>query len=970
MSSPDKEPMTPGASQVTALRPMNGDSSLDNVEEEVVCKEGILKKRSGRMSRWSTRYFILTTTKISYKIKESDAEFRACFDLVPGCICTETVEEQEKGMVKSKTLYSFWLVWPYDKTGDEEASLLDENGSPIAINDDSSVNNTLVASNVVPNNNSNAVVSSTDNADESSNATPGLRHVVKTQKNTISKERSLVSEQLERHEAHDKNMNMIPKVAAVALGGIVITALTAGIGLVPYIAGVGGLMIAGGAGAAISYNKPADSRLILAFSSPEEAAEWKAALENQISYIERMRSAQPPSILDMKVISGLVEVNKSDMSSREKLKWSKCSVLEGLRIFEHINTNEGYRCRKAAQVFKSTPLNVFLAVMEGQLWPRRGELEIVSVIDDHTDIIMVTLKTHSDVNHFTEPPSAYKDRDTYCRKMYMLRFWKLSEDGNYLITYSSISLADIATLMKSKNMAMDTDGTTVNNGSPKGKSGPNSSNYSVSSAGNGKFQNLRSASNDADGTDGEISDDETTKFDPFCRRRKGDVKLTDVDSGYFNAAVSISPRIDYMEYDNDLPFARTSISVRVPFSADTPHWLPSWLSFSSLSVSGDNTVAGRSTVTTNENNLEMIGMLNEFLFQLLVEVKDYLASRKFVNNTHKNNADGSTAGGHVVAYTPELGPIDVSRWKRKQWYSYNHRRLHSDDDSGTINSFETSTVGDDSRIGMNNKGSPTNWNGNMLQTLRFKESAGIASSQPGSLGESSVAGVMTPLRASQKQGKDDNDSLSHHSGTPQTYHNHIHSRRSRSSRYSRNRSSDINEHASKLRGQIAAKEYELQRLERVARRRSNANSQEAMVLVQHQYQELVELKVKYQELTGTDYEHVSSRNSPRGATGNTSGGQEKWGLNTRSLHVVNEVHAKSGMSSIDISRSGGQTSIVSNALVVGPIPSHWYPSHRERVELMGNKSLTRRSKETTVRLITIIMIIMLATLLLANVLSA
>lgn len=964
MSYPDKEPVTPAHSSQTALRTMNGDASLDQPDEEIVCKEGILKKRSGRMSRWSTRYFILTTTKLSYKIKESDAEFRACFDLVPGCILTETTEEQEKGMVKSKTLWSFWLVWPYDKTGDEEGSLIDENGNPIQSNEDSSVNNSslLQNSNAITssNNNNHIAAGSVDGADDNNNVTPGLRHVVKTQKNTISKEKSRVSEQLERHEAHDKNMNMIPKVAAVALGGIVIGALTAGIGLVPYIAGVGGLMIAGGAGAAISYNKPADSRLILAFSSPEEAAEWKAALENQISHLERKRSAQPPSILDMKVISGLVEMNKADMSSREKSKWSRCSVLEGLRIFENINGSEEYRCRKAAQVIKDTPLNVFLAVMEGQLWPRLGELEIMSVIDDHTDIVMVTLKTYANVSHFTQSPSVYRDRDAYSRKIYMLRFWKLSEDGNYLITYSSISLADIATLLKSKNMTMDTDGTTSNSGSPKGKSNPNTSSNT-----GGNFQNLRSVSND-DGTDGEISDDEKTKFDPFCRRRKGDVELSDVDSSFFNAVVSISPRRDYMEYDNDLPFARTSVSVRVPFSHDTSNWLPSWLSFGSSPLSS-------STVASSESDLEMIGMLDEFLFQLLIEVRDYLASRKFVNNTHKSNANGGAGGGHTVVYTPELGPINVSRWKRKQWYSYNARRLYNDNDGNHVNTIESSGgVGDESRVSMNNSVTAINRSTNLQPNtaLRFEESAGIASSQPGSLGDTGIGGGMTPLRASQNKSKDGNDNMSHHSGATHTYQNHIHSRKGRSSRYSRNRSSDVNEHASRLRGQIAAKEYELQRLERVARRRSNANSQEAMVLVQHQYQELVELKVRYQDLTGTDYEHVRTRTTPRG-TGNASGGGKgNWGLNARSLQAVNEEHAKPSISPIDTSRPGGQTSIVSNALAVGPIPSHWYPSHRERVELIGNKSPARRSKETTFSLITMIMIIMLGLLLFANVLSA
>ena len=74
------------------------------------------------------------------------------------------------------------------------------------------------------------------------------------------------------------------KVAAVAVGGVVVGALTAGIGLVPYIAVVGAAAVAGASGVAYSYKKPADSRLILACESMAEALSWKAALEAQVLY--------------------------------------------------------------------------------------------------------------------------------------------------------------------------------------------------------------------------------------------------------------------------------------------------------------------------------------------------------------------------------------------------------------------------------------------------------------------------------------------------------------------------------------------------------------------------------------------------------------------------------------------------------------------------------------------------------------
>jgi hypothetical protein len=54
------------------------------------------------------------------------------------------------------------------------------------------------------------------------------------------------------------------KVAAVAVGVVVLGALTAGVGLVPYITVVGITAMAGGGAVALQLRKPSDSRLILA----------------------------------------------------------------------------------------------------------------------------------------------------------------------------------------------------------------------------------------------------------------------------------------------------------------------------------------------------------------------------------------------------------------------------------------------------------------------------------------------------------------------------------------------------------------------------------------------------------------------------------------------------------------------------------------------------------------------------------
>jgi len=60
------------------------NSENDNDIVSVNDKEGLLRKRSGRMHRWSHRYFILNGPQLSYKIKKESDKTRGSFDLVPG----------------------------------------------------------------------------------------------------------------------------------------------------------------------------------------------------------------------------------------------------------------------------------------------------------------------------------------------------------------------------------------------------------------------------------------------------------------------------------------------------------------------------------------------------------------------------------------------------------------------------------------------------------------------------------------------------------------------------------------------------------------------------------------------------------------------------------------------------------------------------------------------------------------------
>ena len=71
-------------------------------------------------------------------------------------------------------------------------------------------------------------------------------------------------------KAQDHNVRLVAKVAAVAAGGALVGALTAGIGLIPYLAIVGMTGAAGGGAIFFqSYSRPIGSRLIVAADTYE-----------------------------------------------------------------------------------------------------------------------------------------------------------------------------------------------------------------------------------------------------------------------------------------------------------------------------------------------------------------------------------------------------------------------------------------------------------------------------------------------------------------------------------------------------------------------------------------------------------------------------------------------------------------------------------------------------------------------------
>lgn len=145
-----------------------------------------------------------------------------------------------------------------------------------------------------------------------------------------------------KRAAHGKNSGMNPStIAALAVGGVVVGALTAGVGLVAGMVVVGIGAAAGGGAAAISHGGKSDKEkfLTLACDSYHDAERWTDAIETQIRELG-------DSLYDFPMVrggpnSGLTSRNappeKKLEAAEQWIRWSRWklnTVLQGIRIFE------------------------------------------------------------------------------------------------------------------------------------------------------------------------------------------------------------------------------------------------------------------------------------------------------------------------------------------------------------------------------------------------------------------------------------------------------------------------------------------------------------------------------------------------------------------------------------------------------------------------------------------------------------
>lgn len=768
-------------------------------ESEIPLKEGILRKRGEKLQRFSARYFILYPTKLVYKIKQHEP-VKNVLPLASGCKITDVIEDVHTSMKGSKKLYSFWIIWPHDKHTQSSNNHTETEVQNVLSNDESD-----------------------DDIDNSkhSHKKEKLKRIIETEVRSHKQQQMHIEKEIENHKVHDGHVRLGTKVAAMAAaGGVLVGVLTAGIGLVPYFAVVGAAAAAAGGGAVI-FNKLEDSRVILAADSYEEAMSWKSLIQTQINNLDRSSRPMLASAIDARKISMLIE-----MCQRKSLGIWKCiSYHEGMRILEYSLPVDGTRCCRAQVVVNSVCVNAFLSVMEGNHWPKAGTIKVDKMVDDHADIISVTVHTKcqnncfsdmitkltnyqqfaaspNSLSHFHPSKSSLnstmstfyklfskKGREELVktREVKFSRFWKLDEEGAYLITLNT------------------------------------------------------------------VSDDSTIAETPSI-----------------DAVISISPRKDHIEFDDELPSALVSCICQVSSNGD-------WQS--------------------NEINQ----FITDFMCQQLLDLKCNLQFQRFgLNNDLSTSIQASVDSPtshpttsvhrpplksltHTVTTQPGLEDTTIA--------AYNHHAAYN-------SAIEYGS------LPLSGSSTPT---GNSLNDRQKK-----------SIFSRSFTGKSSPksdkLKSIKTLGSDDfaelnlsNESevevptVSPHIGNQNKPNASPQAKVKSFTRFSSNRKSfHSNAEATQLRQQIASKEYGLERLEKLISKRTADNlihsgSGHDITLQSQQFlvKELKQLKAEYLTLTGTPYEDsVRKRGtisrtlrSLRGA-GNNSSVSNTAVVNTISSNVV------------------------------------------------------------------------------------
>jgi hypothetical protein len=179
-----------------------------------VLKEGWVKRRNGRLHHWANRYFMLHDGGLTYKLKQDSGAVRGTFDFLPGTVVTDITEESLVKM-KSNKLYSFWVVNPGGQN--DKGAATDDKNYESDDDDEKEADGKAVTT---------SGSSASQGATSPAPANRNLQNIVRNELETQKRQKESAEEQVELHQAHDSSVTQGAMVAAVAVGGVVVGAMT------------------------------------------------------------------------------------------------------------------------------------------------------------------------------------------------------------------------------------------------------------------------------------------------------------------------------------------------------------------------------------------------------------------------------------------------------------------------------------------------------------------------------------------------------------------------------------------------------------------------------------------------------------------------------------------------------------------------------------------------------------------------
>lgn len=366
-----------------------------------IIKEGWMRKRGSRVKTiWGERYFSLRGSTLYYYLKATDTEPKGHFVLQSNC----KISQIRSDVGKKKKQFVFDISWP---------PILEEREE--GLNDDKD-----------------------NNRSPSESRSPSKETKRKTSKKRLEKDSS----------SHTHTSGTGSKVAALAVGGVVVGALTAGIGLIAGMMVVG--MGAAASGSAVAMNQSVNEKekqIYLACDSFNEAELWVHALEGQIRALGdgilghgyggigghgkgvNVKAHVPPKEVKLEDVQEWINASK----------WKVYSIKHGLRIFQQVSgggnsggiVDKGIPCLKVCIGVNGSVSDVFMLVMNFP--PRAGAggvvrgMRVVEVLDNCTDVV-----------HLVFDPVFLNFTWTAPRDFCLMRYWKQNSDGSYAVCLDSV----------------------------------------------------------------------------------------------------------------------------------------------------------------------------------------------------------------------------------------------------------------------------------------------------------------------------------------------------------------------------------------------------------------------------------------------------------------------------------------------------------------------------------------------------